>query len=95
MSALFNMACCYSQLEEVDSGIACIRGLLEDGFDDFATLRSDPDLQYLRASSDFAPLLKSFEGSNQGPPLGIKLPFGGADKEPPKQPRKKSWLDPW
>lgn len=90
------MACCYSKLEETDSGIACIRGLLEDGFDDFATLRTDPDLDFLRCSPDFSPLLNSFEGAKQGPAMGIKLPFGGGDKEQaPKQPRKKSWLDPW
>lgn len=95
-SALYNMACCYSQLEELESGVACIRGLLEDGFDDFATLRSDPDLQFIRSSTEFESLLRKFDGEPQGGPLGIRLPFGSGNTEASsKQPRKKTWLDPW
>lgn len=97
MSALYNMACCYSKMQEMDSGIACIRGLLEVGFDDFETLRNDADLQYLRSSPEFEKLLDNSTSSTTGSPLGIKLPFGGGDKDQAatQQPRKKSWLDPW
>lgn len=90
------MACCYSQLQETESGLACIRGLLEDGFDEFETILADPDLQFLRSCPEFEPLMKRFDGAGQGAPLGIKLPFGGGSSEASsKQPRKKSWLDPW
>lgn len=41
-AALYNLACCYSKLGELDSGLAVLRGLLElPCFHDFDTLRWD------------------------------------------------------
>lgn len=39
-AALYNLACCYSKLGELDSGLAVLRGLLElPCFHDFDVLR--------------------------------------------------------
>jgi hypothetical protein len=38
------MACCYAQMGQRAAAITCLDGLLESGFTDYATIRSDPDL---------------------------------------------------
>ena len=65
-AALYNMACCYAQLEEVDSGLSVLQGLLENGFDDYDTLRTDEDIAPLRAEADFEALLSKAEQRGKG-----------------------------
>jgi hypothetical protein len=60
-AALYNLACCYAQLDEVESGIAVLTGLLETGFDEFDMLRSDDRLAALRHSPDFEEMLDATE----------------------------------
>lgn len=48
MSALYNIACCHSRLDDARNGLIALAGALEAGFDDFATARSDADLATLR-----------------------------------------------
>ena len=43
-AALYNMACCYAQMGQRAAAITCLDGLLESGFTDYTTIRSDPDL---------------------------------------------------
>jgi tetratricopeptide (TPR) repeat protein len=56
-SALYNMACCWSRLGEMASGITCLEALLDNGFEDYQALRKDPDLAALRSNPDFDKLL--------------------------------------
>ncbi|GIL73426.1 hypothetical protein Vretimale_17583 [Volvox reticuliferus] len=60
-AALFNIACCQAQLGDMRSGLVALAGCLELGYDDFAQLRSDPDLDPLRKDERFEGLLKRFE----------------------------------
>ncbi|GLI64568.1 hypothetical protein VaNZ11_007889 [Volvox africanus] len=60
-AALFNIACCQAQLGDMRSGLVALAGCLELGYDDFAQLRSDPDLEPLRKDERFEGLLKRFE----------------------------------
>ena len=56
-AALYNLACCYSRLDEIEAGIAVLTGLLEAGFEELDMLRSDERLTALRHSPDFEELL--------------------------------------
>ena len=49
-------------------GLKALKECLEVGYDEFATIRSDPDLEALRADSRFEVLLKQYEPMN---PLGM------------------------
>ncbi|KAG2484031.1 hypothetical protein HYH03_017121 [Edaphochlamys debaryana] len=60
-AALFNIACAWAQLGEARNGLIALAGCLELGYDDFAQLRSDPDLAPLRKDERFEGLLKRFE----------------------------------
>mmetsp|Transcript_33832 Transcript_33832/g.80304 ORF Transcript_33832/g.80304 Transcript_33832/m.80304 type:complete len:221 (-) Transcript_33832:158-820(-) len=59
-AALFNMACAYVQLGKKESALTCIEGILENGFDDFETLRQDEDLSPLRGQ-ELENLLSKYE----------------------------------
>lgn len=66
MAALYNIACCQSQLgqpENIQNGLIALAGCLESGYDNFNQLRSDPDLENLRKDTKFEGLLKRFEKS--------------------------------
>lgn len=74
IAALYNIACCQSQLaalasdgEEAKScihnGLVALAGCLEAGYDDFRQVRSDADLEMLRTSDKFDGLLRRFERS--------------------------------
>lgn len=60
-AALFNIACCHSMLGDARVGLVALSGCLELGYDDFAQLRADPDLEALRKDERFEGLLKRFE----------------------------------
>ena len=47
-AALYNMACAYARLGQRGPALTCLEGLLEAGFDDFKSIRSDPDLAPVR-----------------------------------------------
>ncbi|GAX74284.1 hypothetical protein CEUSTIGMA_g1733.t1 [Chlamydomonas eustigma] len=61
MTALYNMACCHSQLNDARTGLVALSGCLEAGYEDFKQIRIDPDLQNLRADERFEALMKRFE----------------------------------
>ena len=46
---MYNMACSYARLNQQDAALTCIEAVLESGFQDIDALRSDPDLNGLRA----------------------------------------------
>ncbi|CAD5315632.1 unnamed protein product [Arabidopsis thaliana] len=80
--ASYNVACCYSKLNQVQAGLSALEEALKSGYEDFKRIRSDPDLETLRKSKDFDPLLKQFDESfiNESAINAIKSLFGFSKK---------------
>ncbi|XP_021891126.1 protein MET1, chloroplastic [Carica papaya] len=76
--ASYNVACCYSKLNQVQAGLSALEDALKDGFEDFKRIRTDPDLANIRASEEFDPLLKRFDESfiNENAINALKSLFG-------------------
>lgn len=76
--ASYNVACCYSKLNQVQAGLSALEEALKSGYEDFKRIRSDPDLENIRKSEDFDPLMKQFDESfiNEGAINAIKSLFG-------------------
>ncbi|KAL4420136.1 hypothetical protein ABPG77_010352 [Micractinium sp. CCAP 211/92] len=71
-AALYNMACCWARLGEKQPALTVLEALLDNGFEDVRTIRSDPDLAPLRG-----PELDSLLSKHDG--LLAKL-FGKKEK---------------
>lgn len=76
--ANYNVACCYSKLNEVEAGLSALEAAMEAGFEDYQTIRSDPDLGNLRASPSFKPLMDRFDEPfiNENAVNALKSVFG-------------------
>ncbi|PON64155.1 Pilus biogenesis/stability type IV [Parasponia andersonii] len=76
--ANYNVACCYSKLNQTQAGLSALEDALKAGFEDFKRIRTDPDLANLRTSEQFDPLLKRFDESfiNENAINAIKSIFG-------------------
>lgn len=76
--ASYNVACCYSKLNQNQAGLSALEDALREGFEDFKRIRTDPDLANIRASEEFEPLLKKFDESfiNENAINAIKSLFG-------------------
>ncbi|KAL3688538.1 hypothetical protein R1sor_014847 [Riccia sorocarpa] len=59
--ACYNVACCYSKLNQVEAGLSALGDAMEYGFEDYKSVREDPDLANLRASPNFTPLLNKYD----------------------------------
>eukprot|EP00958_Prasinococcus_capsulatus_P029626 scaffold7576_cov417-Prasinococcus_capsulatus_cf.AAC.3 len=46
----YNVACCLSKLEEIDPALQALQEAMESGFEAFDQIRSDPNLENVRAS---------------------------------------------
>ncbi|KAK7369220.1 hypothetical protein VNO80_11255 [Phaseolus coccineus] len=80
--ASYNVACCYSKLNQIQAALSSLEEALNSGFEDFKRLRTDPDLANVRASEEFDPLLKRFDESfiNENAINAIKSLFGFGKK---------------
>ncbi|KAL3347173.1 hypothetical protein AABB24_021049 [Solanum stoloniferum] len=76
--ASYNVACCYSKLNQLQAGLSALEDAMEAGFEDFKRIRADPDLANLRTSEDFETLMKKFDESfiNENAINAIKSLFG-------------------
>ncbi|GER50696.1 tetratricopeptide repeat protein [Striga asiatica] len=76
--ASYNVACCYSKLNQIQAGLSALEDALEAGFEDFKRVRTDPDLENIRKSEEFDPLVKRFDESfiNENAINTIKSLFG-------------------
>lgn len=74
----YNVACCYSKLNQVQAGLSALEEALKSGYEDFKRIRSDPDLENIRKSEAFDPLMKQFDESfiNESAINAIKSLFG-------------------
>ncbi|CAN6196990.1 unnamed protein product [Urochloa humidicola] len=76
--ASYNVACCYSKLDRIEAGLSALEDALKSGYEDFKRIRTDPDLESLRKSEKFDPLLKNYDESfiNEKALDAIKSLFG-------------------
>jgi tetratricopeptide (TPR) repeat protein len=61
----YNLACSYSNLEDLDGAFAALRRAFELGYNDYPHLLRDPDLQNLRRDRRFKALLDKKWGKRQ------------------------------
>lgn len=76
--ASYNVACCYSNLNQIQAGLSALEDAMQAGFEDFKRIRTDTDLANIRKSEEFEPLLKKFDESflNENAINAIKSLFG-------------------
>ncbi|KAL4426075.1 hypothetical protein ABPG77_007871 [Micractinium sp. CCAP 211/92] len=79
----YNIACCYSMLDNADSGLEALNSALASGFEDYAKVRSDPNLANLRKSPKFKPLLDRYDEPiiNEGAIKALKSLFSFGKKD--------------
>lgn len=89
-AALYNMACAYAAMGQKTPALTCIEGLLDSGFEDFKTLRTDPDLAALR--SELEVLVGKYDN------LLAKVGWGGKKDNAEgavEAPSLPAFLKPW
>lgn len=76
--ASYNVACCYSKLNQIKVALSALGDALKDGFEDFKRIRTDPDLANVRETEEFESLLKKYDESfiNENAINAIKSLFG-------------------
>ncbi|XP_057781140.1 protein MET1, chloroplastic [Salvia miltiorrhiza] len=76
--ASYNVACCYANLDQIQAGLSALKDAMEAGFEDFKRIRADPDLDNIRKSEEFEPLMKKYDESfiNENAINAIKSLFG-------------------
>ncbi|XP_047316705.1 protein MET1, chloroplastic [Impatiens glandulifera] len=81
--ASYNVACCYSKLNQIQAGLSALEDALNNGYEDFKTIRTDPDLANIRKSEEFELLMKKFDESfiNENAINAIKSLFGFGNKK--------------
>lgn len=57
----YNIACCYSMLNQEQSGLEALDAALAAGFEDYAKVRKDPNLANLKKNEKFAPLINKYD----------------------------------
>jgi hypothetical protein len=57
----YNIACCYSMLDQVDEGLKSLQSAMASGFDNFEQIRKDKNLAKLRLSPKFQPILDKYD----------------------------------
>lgn len=73
-AAHYNMACAYSQLGEIAESINSLETAFVAGFDNYATVRGDPDLDPVKKDKDFEKMMEKYEPKKGFNPFGL---FGG------------------
>jgi hypothetical protein len=71
----YNMACAYAQLSQTEEAVGALRSAFENGFDNYATVKQDPDLDPVKDSSSYVTLMEKYDSKGKGfNPFGL---FGG------------------
>ena len=73
-AANYNMACAHSQLGAIPEAIEALKKAFENGFDNYKTVRDDPDLDPIKGTKEFEKLMEGFEPKKGFNPFGL---FGG------------------
>lgn len=79
----YNIACCYAALDQVEPGLDALKGALAAGFEQFGKVRTDPNLDNLRKSPKFKPLIDQYDEPvfNEGAIKAIKNIFSFGKKD--------------
>jgi len=59
--AYYNVACCYSALEQTDASLEALNSAMACGFEDYKKVRSDPNLANARKSPKFSKLIDRYD----------------------------------
>eukprot|EP00529_Nitzschia_sp_RCC80_P032244 CAMPEP_0113452352 /NCGR_PEP_ID=MMETSP0014_2-20120614/6802_1 /TAXON_ID=2857 /ORGANISM="Nitzschia sp." /LENGTH=219 /DNA_ID=CAMNT_0000343721 /DNA_START=155 /DNA_END=814 /DNA_ORIENTATION=- /assembly_acc=CAM_ASM_000159 len=70
-AAHYNMACANARIGNIDASIMNLSKAFENGFDNYSTVRGDPDLDPIKNDPDFAELMERFEGKGGFNPFGF------------------------
>jgi len=57
----YNVACCYSMINEVQASLEALDMCMDVGFDDYKMVRKDPSLENTRKSEDFTKLINKYD----------------------------------
>ena len=60
-AAYYNMACIYSKLGDTTNAVDNLRNAFQNGFDNYATVRGDPDLKPVQDTPEFDELMNEFD----------------------------------
>jgi tetratricopeptide (TPR) repeat protein len=79
----YNIACCYSTLDQIDAGLEALDSAMACGFEDFAKVRKDPNLANIRKSPKFTPLINKYDEPiiNEGAVKALKSIFSFGRKD--------------
>jgi hypothetical protein len=68
----YNMACANSRLGKVSEAVVNLEKAFQNGFDNYSTVRGDPDLDVIKDSRDYKVLMDTYDGKGGGfNPFGI------------------------
>mmetsp|Transcript_4358 Transcript_4358/g.7300 ORF Transcript_4358/g.7300 Transcript_4358/m.7300 type:complete len:209 (-) Transcript_4358:222-848(-) len=70
-AAHYNMACAHAQLKNVDESVANLLKAFECGFDNFSTVRGDPDLKPVQGTVEFDDLMEQYDSQKGFNPFGL------------------------
>jgi len=70
-AAHYNMACAHARLGNIDDAIANLAKSFQNGFDNYATVRGDPDLDPIKMSPDFEELMEAYDSKSGFNPFGF------------------------
>lgn len=68
----YNMACANSRLGNISESIINLEKAFQNGFDNYSTVRGDPDLDPIKKSRDYEKLMDTYDGKGGGfNPFGL------------------------
>jgi tetratricopeptide (TPR) repeat protein len=71
----YNMACAYAQLGQTEQAVEALQSAFENGFDNYGTVKQDPDLDPVKGTSSYEALMDKYDSKTKGfNPFGL---FGG------------------
>lgn len=66
-AAHYNIACAHAQLRNLDESIANLQKSFENGFNNFSTVRGDPDLDPIKGEGDYKKLMDAYDSKGFNP----------------------------
>lgn len=66
-AAHYNIACAHAQLGNLDESIANLQKSFENGFNNYSTVRGDPDLDAIKEEGDYKKLMDTYDGKGFNP----------------------------
>eukprot|EP00238_Polyblepharides_amylifera_P002337 CAMPEP_0196592878 /NCGR_PEP_ID=MMETSP1081-20130531/74099_1 /TAXON_ID=36882 /ORGANISM="Pyramimonas amylifera, Strain CCMP720" /LENGTH=340 /DNA_ID=CAMNT_0041916695 /DNA_START=91 /DNA_END=1113 /DNA_ORIENTATION=+ len=77
--AQYNVACCYSMINQNDAGLEALLSCMKSGFDDYKMIREDKNLAFIREDERFSKMINRFDEPfiNENAMKAFKNLFGG------------------